>query len=206
MNHASTKWLMAALCMLGSWAQAASEESPRITQIATERCDACHGAKGQGANAMFPKLAGQNPDYLMGQISQFKSGKRHSYVMRYQLVDLSQADVAALASHYSATRLDNTAVATDTARYEAGRAIYAQLVARAQAVTCDSCHGASARGGPGVPRLAGQHADYLADQIRRFADGSRDASASPGHASAYGLSGSQIDAVSYFLAALDGGK
>jgi cytochrome c553 len=41
--------------------------------------------------------------------------------------------------------------------------------------TCQACHGAQGEGNPagGFPRLAGQTADYLAAQLRNFADGRR---------------------------------
>ncbi len=41
---------------------------------------------------------------------------------------------------------------------------------------CQSCHGAHGEGTPaaGIPRLAGQSADYLDKQLRDYAGGSRD--------------------------------
>jgi cytochrome c553 len=41
--------------------------------------------------------------------------------------------------------------------------------------TCQACHGARGEGNPagGFPRLAGQTADYLAAQLRNYADGRR---------------------------------
>jgi cytochrome c553 len=45
----------------------------------------------------------------------------------------------------------------------------------ALAVTCQACHGAHGEGNPagGFPRLAGQTADYLAAQLRNYADSRR---------------------------------
>ena len=45
----------------------------------------------------------------------------------------------------------------------------------ALSATCQACHGAQGEGNPagGFPRLAGQTADYLAAQLRNFADGRR---------------------------------
>jgi cytochrome c553 len=45
----------------------------------------------------------------------------------------------------------------------------------AHATSCAACHGAHGEGNPtaGFPRLAGQTADYLAAQLRSFADGTR---------------------------------
>jgi cytochrome c553 len=46
----------------------------------------------------------------------------------------------------------------------------------AHVTSCAACHGAHGEGTPaaGFPRLAGQTVDYLAAQLRNFADGSRD--------------------------------
>jgi cytochrome c553 len=45
----------------------------------------------------------------------------------------------------------------------------------ALSTTCQACHGAQGEGNPasGFPRLAGQTADYLAAQLRNYADGRR---------------------------------
>ncbi len=69
------------------------------------------------------------------------------------------------------------------------------------AVPCQACHGAHGEGVPatGGPRLAGQTADYLAAQLRAYADGSR---ANPIMvAIAKGLdAGQQADAAAFFAA------
>jgi cytochrome c553 len=39
---------------------------------------------------------------------------------------------------------------------------------------CKSCHGANGEGHGAVPRLAGQHANYLAIQLRMFSSGVRE--------------------------------
>jgi cytochrome c553 len=38
-------------------------------------CQACHGANGQGTDTV-PRLAGQNADYLIGQLAVFRAGER----------------------------------------------------------------------------------------------------------------------------------
>lgn len=47
-------------------------------------------------------------------------------------------------------------------------------LARNLAATCANCHGANGNStAPEIPNLAGQNADYLAEQMRRFMDGRR---------------------------------
>ena len=37
-------------------------------------CAACHGAEGQGV-AVFPKLAGQSQDYIVGRLNAYRNGE-----------------------------------------------------------------------------------------------------------------------------------
>jgi cytochrome c553 len=183
-------------------AQSADALTARISHIASDRCDACHGANGQGKNPMFPKLAGQNPDYLIDQIGKFKSGVRKGYVMRFQLNDLSDTDVAELTRHYSQQRLAPDAV-RDAGRNAAGRKIYLEGVAANAIAACASCHGGDGRGAKAMPRLAGQHADYIAEQIDRFVDATRLPGQVQAHPALAHLSDEQIRAVSDYLSSLD---
>lgn len=44
---------------------------------------------------------------------------------------------------------------------------------KSQAARCQSCHGADGNGAPTYPKLAGQYADYLLNQVRSFQSGQR---------------------------------
>jgi cytochrome c553 len=67
-------------------------------------CAACHGQKLEGKD-VYPRLAGQGYDYLVDQLSRFKSGARHdaSGMMPAVVGALSQRDLEDLA-HYVASR------------------------------------------------------------------------------------------------------
>jgi len=49
----------------------------------------------------------------------------------------------------------------------AGKALYAKGVGE-KSPSCQSCHGTTGQGNGLVPRLAGQHADYLTNQLDAF--------------------------------------
>ena len=70
-------------------------------QIAAAKCETCHGADGNNTNPLFPKLAGQNPDYLYSQLWAFHSGDRRSDTMSTVAVDITGRDAADLASYFS---------------------------------------------------------------------------------------------------------
>jgi cytochrome c553 len=61
-------------------------------------CAGCHGAKAEG-NGVFPRLAGQQPAYLKGQLKNFKSGARQGGTMNAIAASLSEEDMNALTAY-----------------------------------------------------------------------------------------------------------
>jgi cytochrome c553 len=70
----------------------------------TQLCVACHGADGNSATGDFPKLAGQNADYLLAALKQYKSGKRKNQIMAGFAGGLSDEDMANLAAYFAAQK------------------------------------------------------------------------------------------------------
>ena len=64
-------------------------------------CSACHGADGNSAIALNPKLAGQHPEYLLKQLTNFKEGKRANAVMSGIAGALSTAEMQDLAKYFA---------------------------------------------------------------------------------------------------------
>jgi len=64
-------------------------------------CAACHGADGVSSVPSFPKLAGQNRDYLYHSLTAYKSGKRKNPIMAGQVQALTDADMQDLAMYFS---------------------------------------------------------------------------------------------------------
>ena len=83
-------------------AQALAEQTPAAVQgdaaagkTKSETCGGCHGADGNPAAAVFPKLAGQHPSYLTKQLRVFRSQKRvDQMVMNTMAESLTDADIA----------------------------------------------------------------------------------------------------------------
>ncbi len=73
----------------------------KVRELARQ-CSACHGAAGRPQNPAWPSLAGQNATYLSTAMTAFRDGQRTSPYMSPVARALSDADIAALASHYSA--------------------------------------------------------------------------------------------------------
>lgn len=197
------KWMMALLAVAATCSAAsAATSSKRINDIVNARCSTCHGATGQSSNAEFPKLAGQNADYLIRQMFNFKSRARKSNEMEKEMSGLSGNDIEELANYFSLQQLVPVP-RQDKALSEAGRSVYMSGDPDRGISACAVCHGPKARGGKLLPRLAGQHAKYLELQLRHFLEQSRTTDQTLMHSVASKMSDDEILAVSYFLSGLD---
>ena len=65
-------------------------------------CAACHGENGLAVAKGIPHLAGQDRDYLVAALGQYRNGERQAAAMRAAVGALAQADIAALADWYAA--------------------------------------------------------------------------------------------------------
>lgn len=197
------KWMMAILSVAATCSAAsATTSSKRINDIVNARCSTCHGPTGQSSNAEFPKLAGQNADYLIRQMFNFKSRARKSNEMEKEMAGLSGNDIEELANYFSLQQLVPVP-RQDKALIEAGRSFYMAGDPDRGISACAVCHGPKARGGKLLPRLAGQHAKYLELQLRHFLEQSRTTDQTLMHSVASKMTDDEILAVSYFLSGLD---
>ncbi len=64
-------------------------------------CVACHGAKGISNNPIWPNLAGQQEQYLIKQLKDFKSGKRKEPTMLPFIQGLTDQDINNLSAYFS---------------------------------------------------------------------------------------------------------
>ncbi len=181
-------------------AAGASERS--ALELVEARCQNCHGMTGQSSSPNYPKLAGQNAQYLQRQLFNFKSGKRQNTEMQGQVADLSGAEIEALARYFS-TKDVIADVAFDPALAELGRQLYENGNTHSGVTACSTCHGPKARGALFLPRLAGQHASYIERQIKAFIDHTREAPDIVMHTVVAGLSEAEIIAVAQYLSGLE---
>jgi len=92
-----------------------------------------------------------------------------------------------------------------------GAKIYRSGVAERNVAACIACHSPTGQGNApaGFPALAGQHAQYVADQLRAYRKGyedttgrTNDGDAKIMRTTAFGLSDGEIEAVSSYVAGL----
>ena len=142
-------------------------------QVAQKVCAACHGANGNSAITLNPKLAGQHPEYLLKQLTNFKEGIRANAVMAAMVANLTKEDMQALAKYYAGQK-QTLGKAKSNGVGSLGEKIYRGGIAATGVPACAACHGANGAGIPKqYPRLAGQHADYALQQLRTLRTGER---------------------------------
>ncbi len=142
-------------------------------QIATQVCAACHNADGNSFIPANPSLAGQHAEYITKQLKNFKpqDGKpaeRENPIMAAMVAPLSPDDMKNLGAYY-AQQTSKPGAAKDKALAEQGEKIYRGGNLETGLPACASCHSPNGAGiPPNYPRLAGQHSEYIAAQLRAF--------------------------------------
>jgi cytochrome c553 len=118
-------------------------------------CAGCHGERGASGDDAFPILAGQELHYLYVQLKDYKSGLRKNEIMAPVVKALKKEDLFALAKYFSEQKWPRIEFRGDPGRVRSGQRA-------ANAGQCVACHLGSYTGNSRIPRLAGQHPNYLA--------------------------------------------
>jgi cytochrome c553 len=159
-------------------------------------CAACHGANGRTDVPLTPVLAGQPSLYAITQLFLFREGRRSNEAMTAVAKTLTDDDLRGFSEFIGtlpSVPAPPLAAPADPIRMAKGRAL-------AEQHKCVFCHGADLGGGQQVPRIAGQHEDYLRASLRGFHSGSR-----PGYTQAMTAAVSQVpvedlDTLAYYVA------
>lgn len=164
-------------------------------------CMACHGASGNSTISQNPKLAAQHETYTAKQLRDFTTPLRKNPIMTPiagAMTEQDRRDVAA----YLSTQAPKPGAARNKETVELGKKIYRAGIVEKGVPACAACHGPSGAGIPGkFARLAGQHQDYTAEQLRKFRNGER-ANSEQMTTIAKRMSDEEIQAVSDYIAGL----
>ena len=140
-------------------------------RIAAEICASCHGPGGVSVSPDFPRLAGQNPEYLTAQLKAFRDRTRADPMaqafMWGMASQLSDEAIAGLTAYYAAQK-PVSATTADVKLLREGQGIFTEGIPAANVTACQSCHKPQAEGNAAIPRLAGQHPEYLLKQLVMF--------------------------------------
>ena len=196
-----------AVTVIGTNVQAAGDAEAGQAKAAT--CVACHGVDGNSAVPTFPKLSGLGHKYLLKQMQDIRDGRRPVALMAGQVDNMTDQDLSDIAACYDAQ--PRTGGTADPDKVSLGRKVYLGGIAERQVPACSGCHSPTGNGnGPaGYPALAGQHADYVAAQLKMFRKGYEDPAGrtNGGEAkimrtTAFRMSDMEIEAVASYIAGL----
>jgi cytochrome c553 len=156
-------------CVMSPPASATGDAAAGEAQTAA--CAACHGQDGNSAVGAFPKLAGQNQRYLAKQLQDIQSGVRPVPQMAGQTDNMSEQDMQNIGAFYESKTI--TVGQAKPELVELGERIYRGGIADKGVSACTGCHSPTGQGnGPaGFPALGGQHAEYIAAQLKAFRTG-----------------------------------
>lgn len=170
MKYRNLELLLACASLLAV-VPALSADDPKIARLATQVCATCHGPNGNSISSAFPRLAGQNAPYTEAQLKAFKDRTRGDpYAQAYMWGMASQLDedtIRRLAAYYAAQKPVPRRPG-DVARMAQGKQIFENGLPDKGIPVCALCHGDNAHGTDAIPRLAGQHPEYLVKQLAAF--------------------------------------
>jgi cytochrome c553 len=145
---------------------AAALAGPAKAQNALEAklqvCGSCHGQNGEPINAMTPIIWGQQTNFLVKQLHDYRAGDRDNPIMKGMASSLSQEELRPAAVYFTGKMWPAKKAGTAAA----GAAPDGMQV-------CQVCHQQGFTGGAPAPRLAGQSYDYLIKSMNDFASGAR---------------------------------
>ncbi|MGC3964113.1 MAG: cytochrome c [Rhodocyclaceae bacterium] len=99
MNRTFLCALTAAAVLLSQSALAAGD--PVRGKAKSAACVACHNVDGNSQMPIYPRLAGQNADYLAHALTSYQNGKRKNEVMKGMAAALNAQDIQDLAAYFS---------------------------------------------------------------------------------------------------------
>jgi cytochrome c553 len=137
---------------------------------ANQICQACHGMDGNGipGQPVWPKLAGQHPQYIYKQLMNFKNNERYNVQMSPMAMPLTEEEVKNLAAYYAS--LEQSGGTAEADLVKKGEQIYRAGNAETGVPACTGCHGPAGLGSnlAKFPRISGQHSEYLAQTLQYF--------------------------------------
>ena len=211
-SYAAARWTLAAslalalaACNMGQPSSPAvsAPQEQSVVEGTVHVCTSCHGFHGRSTSPTFPNLAGQQKDYIVAQLKAFRDHTRadphaHTY-MWGMAAKLSDATIEGIAQYFS-SQTPAPGTPGDPALIAEGQQIFQHGIPSQKVPACQACHGANGQGMAIIPRLAGQHPSYIADQLQNFASGARANNVM--HQNAQNLTPEEIDQLAAYVGSL----
>lgn len=97
-------WMRPALLAVAATvvcAGTAQAQNPQTARGLAATCFTCHGTDGRSVGGVPPALAGQNKDYLVQQMKEFRDGKRPATIMHQLSRGYTDAQVEQIAAYFA---------------------------------------------------------------------------------------------------------
>jgi cytochrome c553 len=154
----------------------ASADQRPGAELAAAVCSNCHGDQGLTISDDFPRLAGQSPEAIYKQLSDYRSGARVNPIMTLTAKTLTDDQLAQVANYFGHIPREAGPV-LGRADLGGGDAAMIRLINRGdpsrRLPPCQACHASGVGGPPEAPVINGQNAGYLERQLTAFRAGDR---------------------------------
>jgi cytochrome c553 len=162
-----------------TWQKIRTGDQSRGVAISSS-CVACHGQESRGTADYIPNLDGLPREVIYKELIDYRTGKRNYVTMNAVALGLSEQDIADVAAYYSSCLPESTTTISQDWRRNERKALSDEFIDRLitdgdpmrNVVACAACHGPEGLK-TGAPPLAGQPAQYLANQLTAFSQGTR---------------------------------
>ncbi len=158
-------------------------------------CAACHGSEGKSTQPAYPILAGQTARYMYLELRDFQEGRRTNELMSPIVVGMTRDEMRELSDYFARQKPPVQSFAADPAKARLGKL-------KADETLCTMCHLGGFAGQNEVPRVAGQHYDYVVKQLSDFKARKRTNDAGSMTSVANTLSAQDIENLANYLAGL----
>jgi cytochrome c553 len=137
--------------------------------MATEVCVSCHGVAGRSEDSRFPRLAGQQAEYLENQLRNFKQHVRteaDAHDFMWGIAATLDDELITELAYYFQSQTAAPGKPGEAKLMALGNTIFHHGIPSRSIEACSFCHEAKAEGSGAFPRLAGQHSEYLLKQLQ----------------------------------------
>jgi cytochrome c553 len=180
------------LACAGAGAQA---QSAATVPAKAEACAACHGPGGRSVVAQFPILAGQTSRYLYLQLRDFQEGRRTNELMTPMVAGLTRDEMREMSDYFAKQKPPLQTFKTDPEKARLGKL-------KSDETLCTMCHLGGFAGQNEVPRVAGQHFEYIVKQLSDFKARTRTNDAGTMTSVANTINAQDIDNLAHYLVGL----
>jgi cytochrome c553 len=167
---------LAGLDRVHAGALATKDLTNQTGSVALTQCIRCHDdAAAATISSLVPKLGGQSVRYLERALKEYAARERPSGIMQPVAAHLDDREIAKIADYYAnlGAQPERRDIGSypDPGRIARGQALAAQGDPKNAIPRCLACHSPSRAAE--FPALSGQHANYLAGQLRVWQRGGR---------------------------------